>query len=93
MTASDRTCISPARRVPAPGKRPGRLRVLGLVFGVTAGVTMGAGGCQKVLFDQKSPRTQFETHDRLRQRYVPLEEEDVFGNPQPALRARLSPPS
>jgi hypothetical protein len=50
-----------------------------------------AGGCQKVLFDKKSPRTQFETHDRLRQRYVPLEEEDVFGNPQPALRARLSP--
>jgi hypothetical protein len=50
-----------------------------------------AGGCQKVLFDTKSPRTQFETHDRLRQRYVPLQEEDVFGNPQPALRARLSP--
>jgi hypothetical protein len=57
-----------------------------------AGVALAsAGGCQKVLFDKKSPRTQFETHDRLRQRYVPLEEEDVFGNPQPALRARLSP--
>ena len=57
-------------------------------------VTMiGVGGCQKVLFDRKAPRTQFETHDRLRQRYIPLEEEDVFGNPQPALRARLAPAS
>lgn len=56
-------------------------------------VALGASGCQKVLFDRKSPRTQFETHDRLRQRYVPLEEEDVFGNPQPALRARLAPSS
>ena len=56
-------------------------------------VVIAVGGCQKVLFDKKSPRTQFETHDRLRQRYVPLEEEDVFGNPQPALRARLAPAS
>jgi hypothetical protein len=54
-------------------------------------VFWGLGGCQRVLFDQKAPRTQFETHDRIRQRYVPLQEEDVFGNPQPALRARLSP--
>jgi hypothetical protein len=29
----------------------------------------------------------------MRQRYVPLEEPDVFGNPQPALRARLSQPA
>ncbi len=49
------------------------------------------GGCQKTLFDADDPRTQFEVHDRMRQRYIPLEEEDVFGNPQPALRARLSP--
>ena len=48
-------------------------------------------GCQEVLFDRKDPRTQFETHDRLRQRYIPLEEQNVFGEPQPALRARLSP--
>lgn len=56
-----------------------------------ASTVMSLGACQKVLFDQKSPRTQFETHDRLRQRYVPVQEEDVFGNPQPALRARLAP--
>lgn len=50
-------------------------------------------GCQRVLFPENLPRNQFETHDRMRQRYVPLEEPDVFGNPQPALRARLTQPS
>ena len=68
-----------------------RLPVVVLLLGATTVLSLGA--CQKVLFDRKSPRTQFETHDRLRQRYVPLEEEDVFGNPQPALRARLAPAS
>jgi len=50
-------------------------------------------GCQRVLFPENLPRNQFETHDRMRQRYVPLEEPDVFGTPQPALRARLSQPA
>jgi len=50
-------------------------------------------GCQKVLFPSDLPRNQFETHDRMRQRYVPLEEPDVFGVPQPALRARLLQPT
>ena len=61
---------------------------------VTAALMLATlGGCQKVLFSPEDPRTQFEVHDRMRQRYIPLEEEDVFGNPQPALRARLSPDS
>ncbi len=47
-------------------------------------------GCQRSLFPESAPRTQFETYDRMRQRYVPTEEPDVFGNPQPALRARLT---
>ncbi len=47
------------------------------------------GGCQRALFPSDLPRSQFETYDRMRQRYVPLEEPDVFGTPQPALRARL----
>ncbi len=47
------------------------------------------GGCQRALFPKKAPRTQFETYDLMRQRYVPLEEPDVFGEPKPALRARL----
>jgi hypothetical protein len=51
------------------------------------------GGCYKPLFPADSPRNQFETYDRLRQRYVPLEEPDVFGNPRPALRARLTTPT
>lgn len=47
------------------------------------------GGCQRALFPKNLPRTQFDTYDRMRNRYTPLEEPDVFGNPQPALRARL----
>lgn len=48
-------------------------------------------GCQKPLFVEEAPRTQFELHDRMRNRYRPTEEPDVFGRPQPALRSRLSP--
>ncbi len=46
-------------------------------------------GCQKSLFPKNQPRTQFELHDLIHNRYTPLEQPDVFGNPQPALRARL----
>lgn len=62
---------------------------------LTAAAIIGAisasFGCQKQLFPADLPRNQFETHDRMRQAYVPLEEPDVFGTPQPALRTRLSP--
>ena len=56
---------------------------LGAVCATTA-------GCIKPLFPPDPPRTQFEAYDRMRSRYCPLEEPDVFGSPQPALRARLS---
>ncbi len=55
------------------------------------GVLACTTGCQKTLFPSDLPRNQFETYDRMRQAYIPLEEPDVFGTPQPALRARLSP--
>lgn len=51
----------------------------------------GLAGCQKVLFPHDEPRTQYETYDQMRQKFQPLEVTDVFGTPQPALRARLSP--
>ena len=47
-------------------------------------------GCQKALFPKDQPRTQFELHDRMRGESPPLEQADVFGNPQPALRERLT---
>ncbi|MBL9140353.1 MAG: hypothetical protein JNK53_00680 [Phycisphaerae bacterium] len=50
-----------------------------------------ATGCQKPLFPESAPRTQFERYDSLRSGTAPAEEPDVFGRPQPALRARLSP--
>jgi hypothetical protein len=49
------------------------------------------GGCQKKLFNEKVPRNQFEVHDQLRQDYTPMEVPNAFGEPQPALRARLAP--
>lgn len=67
----------------------GLLRRLALTLAVAAGCGSLAG-CFKPLFPPETPRTQFETYDRMRSRYVPLEEPDVFGTPQPALRARLS---
>jgi hypothetical protein len=50
-----------------------------------------AAGCQKVLFPASEPRTQYQRADTLRDRFTPLQEPDVFGNPKPALRARLAP--
>lgn len=50
-----------------------------------------ATGCQKVLFPASEPRTQYQRADTLRDRFTPLQEPDVFGNPRPALRARLAP--
>lgn len=70
------------RRRPA---RPLTFAVLSLLALATV-VT----GCQRSLFSGEDDRTQFESYNRVRQRYVPLEEQDVFGQPQPALRARLT---
>ena len=64
----------------------GRSCLLGLLLSLVAGTQFG---CQRRLFPKDSPRTQFETYDRMRQKFVPLEETDVFGEPKPALRARL----
>ena len=65
-----------------------RVRLTVLVLGV--GLVIGAGGCRRSLFPPREPRTQFDSYDALRGRYIPVERPDVFGNPQPALRARLT---
>ena len=84
--------------IPAPSLRSatravGRLAattgVRAAIVGAIMAAALGAAGCQRALFPEDLPRTQFETYDKMRQRYVPLEEPDVFGTPQPALRARL----
>lgn len=49
----------------------------------------GLAGCQRPLFPRSSDRTQFDQYDRLRGEYVPRTEEDLYGQTQPALRARL----
>ncbi|MCE2883841.1 MAG: hypothetical protein LW806_02935 [Planctomycetaceae bacterium] len=72
-------------------KTPPRLCAAGFIaLCVGLAATTFATGCAKSLFPSDMPRNQFETHDRMRQAYTPLEEPDVFGTPQPALRARLT---
>ncbi|MHC4217952.1 MAG: hypothetical protein ACYSU7_05795 [Planctomycetota bacterium] len=66
------------------------MRRAAVIIALLAGVLLA--GCQKALFPKNEPRTQFEVYDRMRAAYVPLEEPDVFGKPQPALRSRLSQP-
>ncbi len=69
--------------------RPMR-RIVRIIALVT--VLMMMVGCHRTLFSEGAPRTQFELHERTRRSFVPLEERDVFGKPQPALRARLARP-
>ena len=70
----------------APSPFRGRARAATLALLVATSLA----GCQRALFPADAPRTQFELQDRMRGRYVPLEEPDVFGKPQPALRRVLS---
>jgi hypothetical protein len=67
----------------------GATALLGLGFAIAI---LAQGGCQQALFPKDAPRHQFQTHQQMRGQYTPLTEPDVFGNPQPALRARLSQP-
>ena len=67
-----------------------RTALAGLLLATGAGAFLA--GCQKTLFPKDVNRTQFESHDRMRRGFTPLQEPDVFGNPQPALRLRLTQP-
>jgi len=67
-------------------------RLIMLIMLIMTVITV-ASGCQRPLFVDKAPRTQFDTYDKLRQQNQSLLVPDEFGNPQPALRARLSPQS
>lgn len=76
------------------GPRPAPIvsvRLVTLVAAACATVALSCVGCTKSLFPENQPRTQFEAYEIMRQRYVPLEEPDVFGTPRPAIRARLTP--
>ena len=68
------------------------MRRLKLIHLLLLLVVAALGGCYKPLFPKDAPRTQFQVYDEMRGRAVPLEEPDIFGNPQPAVRARLSQP-
>ena len=73
--------MSRVRRSMMRGMRTVLLGALGVLL---------LGGCQRSLFKKQEQRTQFDTFEQMRDRYVPAEEIDPYGDPQPALRARLS---
>jgi hypothetical protein len=74
-----------------PVSRQACLRMLAAAAAIAS--LAASGGCRKVLFPKDAPRSQFESYDTMRQRFVPMETPDLFGKPRPALRARLTPPT
>ena len=68
-----------------------RPRTLPAAMAAALAALGAAAGCQKPLFPENAPRTQFEKFDTMRSGSAPTEEPDVFGATQPALRARLTP--
>ncbi|QNN24851.1 hypothetical protein HED60_22075 [Planctomycetales bacterium ZRK34] len=63
----------------------------GLIIVVLIVAAAGLGGCEKALFPENLPRTQYERYDRLRGRYVPKDQQNNYGGAEPALRPRLTP--
>ena len=72
-----------------PEPRTRRVLSCLLLTSMTCATLAVAGGCQRTLFRDRDPRTQFEGFDAMRGDVAPRTKPDVFGNPQPALRERL----
>lgn len=54
-------------------------------------IAVMTGGCQKPLFPEHEPRTQYERYQLLRGQYRPVSQQNPYGAKQPALRERLAP--
>ena len=70
-------------------ERRGRAVRIMVLVSLTGSAMASLGGCHKVLFPKKVPRSQFENYDNMRHWYVPMEVPAVFGKPPLALRQRL----
>jgi hypothetical protein len=81
---------APARSKTSPPSALVARHVVGALAVAIAAIPLA--GCARALFPEDAPRTQYERYDRMRNHFTPTEEPDVFGNPRPALRARLTPP-
>ena len=66
-------------------------RGIGVILWAGVVVLTGISGCNKPLFPENTPRSQFERYDALRGRERPTTEPGPFGVAQPALRERLRP--
>lgn len=63
----------------------------GILFTLTlAGIACVTTGCERGLFAENLPRTQYERYDKMRGVYRPKVTTDPRGQEVPDLRARLS---
>jgi hypothetical protein len=85
--------VLPRCPVRQPGFLHSRAGRVACTAATAVAAALGLGACAKPLFPENAPRTQFEKFDSMRSGAAPAEEPDVFGRPQPALRARLTPKS
>ncbi len=63
------------------------MRRTSVALAVACSATLSA--CQKPLFPEDAPRTQYQRFDELRGRGVPTDRSDSRGGSDPALRERL----
>jgi len=63
----------------------------GLALMLAGGLLASSGGCTRVLFSPREPRTQYDRYDEVRNQLAPAYIEDEFGRRTPNLRGRLAP--
>lgn len=61
-----------------------------IVWTVVIGAMVG-GGCQRVLFTENLPRSQYQRYQELRGQERRTREIGLYGEEKPALRERLRP--
>lgn len=77
--------------MPPPDPHPpsSRPRSCATAFVLVAAAAFAAMGCQKQLFPQDEPRSQYDRFDTVRDNRPPDKVPDAFGNNRPNLRGRL----
>jgi hypothetical protein len=72
----------------SPRRNKTRTALMGLVLVTGAALSTG---CRNTLFSPKSPRSQFQAYDQIRNQHEPQVIFDAYGRPKPNLRGRLTP--
>ncbi len=62
-----------------------------IVAGLGVAIGLLLGGCQKPVFPEDQPRSQYERYNSLRGRDTATTQLDAFGRERPNLRERMRP--